>query len=116
MIEVRKILDQLKSTEGVIGCGVVSKDGRPVELRTPDKMNSQTVAIMAATVYGGSMTLSTEAGKSIPKNIRIDGEDFKTIIRQCGRRSLAIVMMDNDSQKDKVNGFLDELADMFTGN
>ena len=115
MIEVRKILERLNSTEGVIGCGIVSKDGRPVELMVPEKMNSQTIAIMAATVFGGSMTLSTEAGKKVPENINIRGEGFKTIIKQCGKRSLAIVMMDNDSEVENINNCLIELADAFTG-
>ena len=39
MTEVRKIMDQLNDTEGVIGCGIVSKDGRPVEMRLPSSTN-----------------------------------------------------------------------------
>ena len=113
-MEVKRILEQMSELEGVIGCGIVSKDGRPVELRTPDKMNSQTIAIMAATVFGGSMTLSTEAGKSSPNMISIHGEGFITIIRQCGRRSLAFAMMENDSKIGEVNDFLNELVDVFT--
>ena len=113
MTEVRKILDQLNTTEGVIGCGIVSKDGRPVEMRLPPNMNVETIAIMAATVFGGSMTLNTEAGKQNPRTIKINTDDFKTTICQCGRRSLAIVMMDDNTDKEKVNDYLDQLGNEF---
>ena len=113
MTEVRKILDQLKTTEGVIGCGVVSKDGRPVEMRLPPDMNVDTIAIMAATVFGGSMTLNTEAGRQTPSTIKIKTEDFKTIIGQCGRRSLAIVMMEDSTDRDIINDYLNQLGNEF---
>ncbi len=113
MTEVRKILDQLKDIQGVIGCGIVSKDGRPVEMRLPSNMNVETIAIMAATVYGGSMTLNTEAGKENPKTIMIKSEGFSTAICQCGRRSLAIVMMGEESDYDKVMELIDQLGNEF---
>ncbi len=113
MTEVRKILDQLKTIEGVIGCGIVSKDGRPVEMRLPSDMNVETIAIMAATVFGGSMTLNTEAGRQNPRTIKIKTEGFKTTICQCGRRSLAIVMMEDNTDRDQVNEFLNQLGNEF---
>lgn len=113
MIEVRKILDQLKSTQGVIGCGIVSKEGRPVEMRLPPNMNVDTIAIMAATVFGGSMTLNTEAGKNKPQTIKIKSEGFNTTIYQCGRRSLAIVMADEESDHEKMSGFINQLENEF---
>ena len=113
MTEVRKIMDQLKATQGIIGCGIVSKDGRPVEMRLPLNMNVDTIAIMAATVFGGSMTLNTEAGKQKPKTINIKTEGFRTNIYQCGKRSLAIVMMDEDSDNEKVSDYIDQLENEF---
>jgi len=113
MTEVRKILDQLNALEGIIGCGIVSKDGRPVEMRLPSSMNVETIAIMAATVFGGSMTLNTEAGKQNPRAIKIKTEGFKTAIYQCGRRSLAIVMMDEKSDYEKVLELVEQLGNEF---
>ena len=113
MTEVRKILDQLNAMEGIIGCGIVSKDGRPVEMRLPSNMNVETIAIMAATVFGGSMTLSTEAGKQNPKIIKIKSDDFKTSIYRCGKRSLAIVMMDEKSDNEKMMELIDQLGNEF---
>jgi len=113
MTEVRNILDQLKATEGVIGCGIVSKDGRPVEMRLPANMNVETIAIMAATVFGGSMTLNTEAGKNNPNIIKIKTEGFKTTIYQCGRRSLAVVMMEESSDAEKIMDYINQLGDEF---
>lgn len=113
MTEVRKILDQLKAIQGVIGCGIVSKDGRPVEMRLPSNMNVETIAIMAATVFGGSMTLNTEAGKQNPKTIKIKSEDFNTAIYQCGRRSLAIVMMEENSDYEQVIDYISMLENEF---
>ena len=113
MTEVRKILDQLKALEGIIGCGIVSKDGRLVEMRLPSNMNVETIAIMAATVFGGSMTLNTEAGKQNPRTINIRSEGFKTAICQCGRRSLAIVMMEEKSDYDKVMEYIGQLESEF---
>ncbi len=116
MTEVRKILDQLKTTNGVMGCGIVSKDGRPVEMRLPPNMNSETIAIMAATVFGGSMTLNTEAGKASPRIIKINSEGFKTTITQCGRRSLAVIMMNDNTDLEAVNGHLNKLSIEFGSN
>ena len=109
MTEVREILDQLKAIQGVI----VSKDGRPVEMRLPSNMNVETIAIMAATVFGGSMTLNTEAGKQNPKIINIKSEDFDTAIYPCGKRSLAIVMMGEKSDYDNVMKLIDQLGNEF---
>lgn len=113
MTEVRKIMDQLKATEDIIGCGIVSKDGRPVEMRLPPNMNLETISIMAATVFGGSLTLNTEAGKQSPQTIKIKGEGFNTTIYQCGRRSLVIVMMDENSDNEKVKEYIDQLGNEF---
>lgn len=113
MEEVREILGRLKDAKGIVGCGIVSRDGRPVDMRLPSGMNVETIAIMAATVFGGSLTLNTEAGKEIPRTINIRNEDFSTTISQCGRRSLAVVMMDSDSDFQMVNEYLDELGKVF---
>ena len=111
--EVKNLLDELKGTTGVIGCGLVTKDGRPVEMRLPENMNLETVAIMCATVFGGSMTLSTEAGRATPQSIRIKSEGYKTSIYQCGRRSLAIVMMEEKSDMERVRDLVQRLGTEF---
>ncbi|MDO9538134.1 MAG: roadblock/LC7 domain-containing protein, partial [Thermoplasmata archaeon] len=78
MTEIANILEELKGIEGVLGCGIVTKDGRPVEMRLPPNMNHETVAIMCATVFGGSTTLHTEAGKSNPTSIKTKAEGYRT--------------------------------------
>ncbi len=113
MTEVRMILDQLKATPGIIGCGIVSKDGRPVEMRLPPDMNVETIAIMAATIFGGSMTMSTEAGKKNHITIKVKSEGFNTTISQCGRRSLTIVMMKEVSDYEKVKDYIGQLENEF---
>jgi len=113
MNEVRKILDQLKDIQGIIGCGVVSKDGRPVEMRLPSDMNTDTIAIMAATVFGGSMTLNREAGKNKPSTIKINSEGFNTTIYQCGRRALTIVMADEETENEERMEIIEQLENEF---
>ena len=113
MNEINRILDQLRETKGVLGCGIVTKDGRPVEMRLPDKMNKETIAIMCATVFGGSTTLHTEAGKAIPTSIKTKTQGYKTAIYQCGRRSLAIVMLEDNPDDDKVKELVQKLGTEF---
>lgn len=111
--EVGKLLDQLSKTRGVLGCGIVSKDGRPVEMRLPDTMNRETIAIMCATVFGGSTTLHTEAGKATPTSIKTKAAGYTTAIYQCGRRSLAIVMLDENPDKDQIKEIVQKLGTEF---
>lgn len=113
MKEIKNILDQLMGTSGVLGCGIVTKDGRPVEMRLPESMNQETIAIMAATVFGGSTTLHTEAGKPNPTSIKTKTSGYRTAIFQCGRRSLAIVMMEETSDIGKVQELVQKLGTEF---
>lgn len=113
MNEINKILDQLRETKGVLGCGVVTKDGRPVEMRLPDGMNKETIAIMCATVFGGSTTLHTEAGKAVPTSIKTKTDGYKTAIFQCGRRSLAIVMLEENPDDTQVKELVKKLGTEF---
>lgn len=113
MKEIKNLMDQLMGTSGVLGCGIVTKDGRPVEMRLPESMNQETIAIMAATVYGGSTTLHTEAGRPHPTSIDTAANGYRTAIYQCGRRSLAFVMMDEGADKAKVKELVDMLGNEF---
>jgi len=113
MSEIVKLIDQLSKTKGVLGCGIVSKDGRPVEMRLPENMNRETIAIMCATVFGGSTTLHTEAGKATPTSINTKAIGYTTAIYQCGRRSLAIVMLEDDPDKDQINDIIKKLGTEF---
>jgi predicted regulator of Ras-like GTPase activity (Roadblock/LC7/MglB family) len=113
MNEISRILDQLSETKGVLGCGVVTKDGRPVEMRLPDGMNKETIAIMCATVFGGSTTLHTEAGKAVPTSIKTKTDGYKTAIFQCGRRSLAIVMLEENPDDTRVKELVKKLGTEF---
>ncbi|MBA3046300.1 MAG: roadblock/LC7 domain-containing protein [Candidatus Thermoplasmatota archaeon] len=113
MNEIITLLDQLMNVDGVLGCGVVTRDGRPVEMRLPDRMNQETVAIMCATVFGGSTTLHTEAGKSTPTSIKTKTDGYRTEIYQCGRRSLAIIMQEEKSDRDEVKKIVQMLGSEF---
>ena len=113
MNEIAKLLDQLSATKGVLGCGIVTKDGRPVEMRLPDKMNKETIAIMCATVFGGSTTLHTEAGKATPTSIKTKTDGYRTAIYQCGRRSLAIVMLEENPDKEQIKELVYKLGTEF---
>jgi len=113
MNEINQLLDQLKNAKGVLGCGIVTRDGRPVEMRLPEKMNQETVAIMCATVFGGSTTLHTEAGKATPTNIKTKTQGYRTEIFQCGRRSLAIVMHEDNSDRDTIKEIVTKLGTEF---
>jgi predicted regulator of Ras-like GTPase activity (Roadblock/LC7/MglB family) len=110
---VGKLLDELKGTTGVLGCGIVTRDGRPVEMRLPERMNQETIAIMCATVFGGSTTLHTEAGKSTPTSIKTKTDGYRTEIFQCGRRSLAIVMEEEISDKEHIREIVVKLGTEF---
>jgi predicted regulator of Ras-like GTPase activity (Roadblock/LC7/MglB family) len=114
MNEINSILDKLKSTRGVLGCGVVSKDGRPVEMRLPEQINIETFAIMCATVFGGSTTLHTEAGKPVPTSIKTKTAGYRTAIYQCGRRSLAVVMLEENPDDVQVKELVKQLGTVFT--
>ncbi len=113
MSMIEKLLDELNGTKGVLGCGIVTRDGRPVEMRLPEKMNKETIAIMAATVFGGSTTLHTEAGKATPTSIKTKTDGYRTEIYQCGRRSLAIVMQDEQADKSQIKDIVHKLGSEF---
>ena len=91
MTDVRKLMDDLNSLDGVTGSGIVSRDGRAVDMRFPAEFNTETIAIMVATVFGAAGTLQTEAGERTPGHISISGEDGETLIFECGKRALIII-------------------------
>ena len=93
MTEVNELLNELSSTEGVLGCGIVSRDGRPIDLRLSSGLSSETISIMCATVYGAAITLQSEAMKEMPQNVVISTGDNTTRIYGCGSRALVLAIL-----------------------
>jgi predicted regulator of Ras-like GTPase activity (Roadblock/LC7/MglB family) len=113
MIEVRKLINELDSIDGVLGAGIVSKDGRTIEVRVPDNMNTEIISIMVATVYGAAVTLHTEAGRESPDNIFIKTDGFDTLIWECGARALVMVMASDNCDLSLVETTVQKLKKEF---
>lgn len=114
MIEVRKLINELDSIDGVLGAGIVSKDGRTIDMRVPGDMNTEIISIMVATVFGASVTLHTEAGRKSPDNIYIKTEDFDTLIWECGNRALVMVMASGNCDLSQVETVVQKLTEEFS--
>lgn len=91
MTEVRKLMNELNSLDGIMGSGIVSRDGRAVDMRFPGEFNLETISIMVATVFGAASTLHSEAGKNEPSHISIRSDECETLIFECGKRALIII-------------------------
>ena len=91
MTEVRKLMNELNALGGVIGSGIVSRDGRAVDMRFPGNYNLETISIMVATAFGAASTLHSEAGKNEPSHISIRSDECETLIFECGKRALIII-------------------------
>ena len=106
-------MDDLNSVKGVMGSGIVSKDGRPVEMRLPKALSQETISIMAATVYGAACTLHSEANKTTPGCISIKTEDCETHIYDIGKRTLATVMTSQGFDLSEVRPIIEKLSQEF---
>jgi len=113
MIEVKKLMDELSTVVGVLGSGIVSKDGRAVEMRFPGDIRTETISIMAATVFGAAGTLHSEAKRKTPSNIAIRGDECETIIFQCGKRALVIIIACPECDLAKVHDIVLRLGQEF---
>jgi predicted regulator of Ras-like GTPase activity (Roadblock/LC7/MglB family) len=113
MTEVKTLMDELSSVEGVLGAGVISKDGKAVEMRIPDKLSHETISIMAATVYGAACTLHSEAKKNMPGRITIKTEDCETHIYDIGKRALVTVITCEGFDTAAVDPILSNLCQVF---
>lgn len=114
MIDIKTLMDELNAVQGVMGSGIVSKDGRPVEMRLPKALSQDTICIMAATVYGAACTLHSEANKNIPRCISIKTEDYETHIYDIGKRALATVMTCEGFNLAEVKPFIDRISQEFS--
>jgi len=116
MIEIKKLMDEMNSVQGVMGSGVVSKDGRPVEMRLPQELSQETISIMAATVYGAACTLHSEAKKTLPGSISIKTNGCETHIYDVGKRTLAAVMTCEGFDTAQLRPYIDRLSAEFGKN
>jgi predicted regulator of Ras-like GTPase activity (Roadblock/LC7/MglB family) len=114
MKEVRKLIDELEAIEGVLGSGIVSKDGRIIYMRLSEEINTETVSIMAATVFGASVTLQTEAKRNSPSRVSIKTEDGDTLVYECGRRALVMVMVTENPELNQIEDIVQRLEDVFS--
>jgi predicted regulator of Ras-like GTPase activity (Roadblock/LC7/MglB family) len=113
MTEVKTLMDELSSVEGVLGAGVISKDGKAVEMRMPDMLSHETISIMAATVYGAACTLHSEAKKNRPRRITIRTDDCLTHIYDIGKRTLVTVITCEGFDTDAVDPIVTNLCKEF---
>jgi predicted regulator of Ras-like GTPase activity (Roadblock/LC7/MglB family) len=113
MTELKRLMDELSSLEGILGSGIISKDGKAVEMRMPEKLNLETISIMAATVYGAACTLHTEADRSRPDRVTIRTEGYTTHIFDIGKRTLATVITSEDCDPDDLYPIVESLSREF---
>lgn len=109
MTEVKELLSELSSTEGVLGCGIISRDGRPIDLRLSGGLNSETISIMCATVFGAAITLQSEAMKEMPRNVVISTGDNTTRIYECGGRALVLAILAQQHDDTRVRDVVEAL-------
>ena len=114
MTEVRKLLEDVMAVFGILGCGVVSRDGRAVEVILPKNAKSETFSIMAATVFGASVTLHTDAGAPQPTEVIIKAGKIETSISECGKRALVFIIRGDDYDSAKVEEKLKAIRTLFT--
>lgn len=114
MKEVKNLIDELEAIEGVLGSGIVSKDGRMIYMRLAEEINTETVSIMAATVFGASVTLHTEAQRKSPSRVSIKTEDCDTLVYECGKRALVMVMVSENTDLNQIENIVQRLADVFS--
>ena len=92
--EVEVILAKLKSF-GVTDYMLLSEHGMPMVSDVQNKGNiethMETIAIMAATVYGAANTANSELRKIAPSYVRIDSKDATSIIAKAGKRHFLLV-------------------------
>jgi predicted regulator of Ras-like GTPase activity (Roadblock/LC7/MglB family) len=102
MTNVKRLLGELSAAHGVLGCGIVSRDGRPIDMYLSHGLSSETIAIMSATVFGAAITLQSEAAKEKPSNIIINTNSCLTKIYECGMRALVMVIVEREHDEHGV--------------
>jgi len=112
--EVEEALAKLKGF-GVTDYVLLSKDGMPIVNCVQNKGNieahMETIAIMAATIYGAANTTNSELRKTAPSYIRVDSKDAISIIANTGARHFLLAVGTPDLE-NKINSVLQIAKDV----
>lgn len=111
-IDIDEILSKLIKYEGVKGYAIISRDGILGINSLPPETHGETVAIMAATMYGGAITQQSELRKDGSPCIRIESDDGLSLIISTGKESILLVTGDKklEERVKEVREIAEELS------
>ncbi len=103
------LVSRTKQSCDALAIAVVSRDGIVIAADMPPNLGRETFSIMCATILGAGMTAAHELGKTPPSRIILESQDLKIVIRESGRRSMVIAVVQPGTDIDKLDLKLKEL-------
>lgn len=97
MAEVKEsielVLDELRKTGDIEASAVVRRDGLMISSDLPARIESRTVAAMAAALVGTAETTSNELKRGAFQEVVVDSEKGKVVAIGAGKMALLVSLM-----------------------
>jgi predicted regulator of Ras-like GTPase activity (Roadblock/LC7/MglB family) len=90
---IELVLDELRKTGDIEASAVVRRDGLMISSDLPARVESRTVAAMAAALVGTAETTSSELKRGAFQEVVVDSEKGKIVAIGAGKMALLVSLM-----------------------
>ena len=109
---VNEVVKDLKTRIGAVASALVSKDGMVLYADLPDGVQTETFAMMCATILGAAATANIELNRAPLAHIIVDGPDSKTLIVGSGKKAFLVAVVDHNADTKNVLMEMSKVAEL----
>jgi predicted regulator of Ras-like GTPase activity (Roadblock/LC7/MglB family) len=112
--DLKSILSNLRTSQNVEICAVVSRNGIPLAYELPDGVHIDAFSTLSATILGASEVIYSGLGKNAPDRVMIESNGPNYIAVGVGPKALLVAMSSTKSPEfaTSVNAAADKIKEV----
>ena len=111
MVDVERMIRDLKERFSLTAAGYISRDGMPKYVDVPDGTYPETFSIMCATVMGAASTAAMELGQESPDSLIAETDTLKLYIVPAGMKGLLVAAHEKGAGGEKDSEIISAMKD-----
>jgi predicted regulator of Ras-like GTPase activity (Roadblock/LC7/MglB family) len=114
--QLKKIVNDLKSSNIVDAAAVVRRDGVLMASNFPHySVGSEVFAMMSATVLGAAKNITLKSALGMPTKVKIDTKEGSIIVAGAGTKALLVCLVKGDKDPQALSVAVENTADKING-
>lgn len=101
--ELKSILNEMRATQNIEICAVISRNGIPLAYELPDGVHIDAFSTLSATILGASEVIYSGLRKNVPEHVLIESNGTNYIAIGVGPKALLVAMSGLDSSALTTN-------------